>query len=110
MGRSVGQRPRPSTTCRSLWQTPVAAVRTRTSRPQGLSMSTDSIVSGSCGLRKTAALMSMACLSGGGVGGHHLGGEELDGAHGLRVAQVAPLERADEIVGAGGEVLVHVLA
>ena len=33
-------RPTPSTTCRSLWQTPVAAVRTRTSRPHGLSIST----------------------------------------------------------------------
>src|SRR5947199_199374 len=60
MGRSVGQRPWPSTTCRSLWQTPVAAVRTRTSRPDGLSISTDSIVRGSCGLRKTAAFISMA--------------------------------------------------
>src|SRR2546430_4715903 len=59
MGRSVGQRPWPSTTCRSLWQTPVAAVRTRTSRPDGLSISTDSIVRGSCGLRKTAAFISM---------------------------------------------------
>src|SRR2546421_5377026 len=59
MGRSVGQRPWPSTTCRSLWQTPVAAVRTRTSRPDGLSISTDSIVSGSWGLRKPAAVLSL---------------------------------------------------
>src|SRR6058998_1715019 len=58
--RSTGKRPMPSTTCRSLWQTPVAAVRTRTSRPDGLSISTDSIVRGSCGLRKTAAFISMA--------------------------------------------------
>ena len=42
--------------------------------------------------------------------GHHLGGEQLDGAHRLRVAEIAPLERADEVVGAGGDVLVHVLA
>src|SRR5260370_27435355 len=63
MGRSSGQRPWPSTTCRSLWQTPVAAVRTRTSRPDGLSISTDSIVSGSCGFRKTAAIISMATSS-----------------------------------------------
>ena len=34
--------------CRSLWQTPVATVRTRTSRPHGLSTSTSSIVSGAC--------------------------------------------------------------
>ncbi len=40
IGRSSGNRPTPSTTCRSLWQTPVAAVRTSTSRPHGLSTST----------------------------------------------------------------------
>jgi hypothetical protein len=32
--------------CRSLWQTPLATVRTSTSRPMGLAMSTFSIVSG----------------------------------------------------------------
>src|SRR5919106_3203870 len=45
--------------CRSLWQTPVAAVRTSTSRPHGLSTSTDSMVSGWCTFRKTAALISI---------------------------------------------------
>src|SRR5690242_1361524 len=59
MGLSIGKRPMPSTTCRSLWQTPVAAVRTSTSRPDGLSISTDSMVSGAFGLRKTAACISM---------------------------------------------------
>src|SRR5690348_16327136 len=63
IGRSSGQRPSPSTTCRSLWHTPVAAVRTSTSRPHGLSISTDSIVSGACVLRKTAAFISMALSS-----------------------------------------------
>ena len=58
-GRSSGKRPLPSTTCRSLWQTPVAIVRTSTSRPHGLSMSTVSTVSGSCTLRNTAALICM---------------------------------------------------
>src|SRR5438445_127065 len=48
---------------RSAAQTPVAAVRTRTSRPDGLSISTDSIVSGSCGLRKIAAFISMRVSS-----------------------------------------------
>src|SRR2546426_3340299 len=42
-----------------LWQTPVAAVLTRTSRPHGLSISIDSIVRGSCTFRKTAAFVSM---------------------------------------------------
>src|SRR5712691_4187466 len=42
---------------RPLWQTPVATVRTSTSRPHGLSTSTSSIVSGSWTLRKTAAFM-----------------------------------------------------
>jgi len=37
--------PHPSTTCRSLWHTPVATVRTNTSRPHGWSMSTASMVS-----------------------------------------------------------------
>src|SRR5687768_7428587 len=39
---------------------------------------------------------------------HDLGSEELDGAHGLLVAEVPPLERADEIVGAGFHILVQV--
>src|SRR6185312_7831359 len=47
----------PSTTCKSLWHTPVATVRTSTSRPAGLSTSTASIVSGSKTLRKTAAFI-----------------------------------------------------
>src|SRR5271169_1372769 len=59
IGRSSGKRPIPSTTCRSLWHTPVATVRTSTSRPHGLSTSTCSIVSGACTLRKTAALISI---------------------------------------------------
>ena len=42
----VGKGYRPSTKCRSLWQTPEATTRTSTSRPMGLSMSTFSIVSG----------------------------------------------------------------
>src|SRR5215471_6304763 len=49
----------PSTTWRSLWQTPVATVRTSTSRPSGLSISTASIVNGSNTLRKTAASICM---------------------------------------------------
>src|SRR6516165_1616361 len=60
IGRSSGKRPSPSTTWRSLWHTPVATVRTSTSRPPGWSMSTGSIVSGSCTLRNTAALISIA--------------------------------------------------
>src|SRR5215471_147672 len=60
IGRSSGKRPSPSTTWRSLWHTPVATVRTSTSRPQGWSMSTASIVSGSCTLRNTAASISIA--------------------------------------------------
>src|SRR5437870_6502409 len=39
IGRSSGKRPCPSTTCRSLWHTPVATVRTSTSRGSGLSIS-----------------------------------------------------------------------
>ena len=42
---------------RSLWQTPLATVRTSTSRGPGLSISTSSIVSGSCGPWKMAAFM-----------------------------------------------------
>src|SRR3989441_2202704 len=60
IGRSSGNLPTPSTTCRSLWQTPVATVRTRTSRPHGLSISIASIVNGSCTFRKTAAFVSMS--------------------------------------------------
>src|SRR5262245_35270632 len=41
---------------------------------------------------------------------HHFGSKQLDGAHGLLVAEITPLERADEVVGTGGHVLVHVLA
>src|SRR4051794_10467563 len=63
IGRSVGKRPTPSTTCRSLWQTPVATVRTSTSRRSGLSISTVSIVSGACGLRKTAASICIGTSS-----------------------------------------------
>src|SRR5215813_6801407 len=63
IGRSSGKRPTPSTTWRSLWHTPVAAVRTSTSRPHGLSISTDSIVSGACVLRKTAAFISITLSS-----------------------------------------------
>src|SRR5277367_2542395 len=59
IGRSSGNRPIPSTTCRSLWHTPVATVRTSTSRPHGWSTSTCSIVSGAWTLRKTAALISI---------------------------------------------------
>src|SRR5437870_13182472 len=43
--------------CRSLWQTPLATVRTSTSRAMGLAMSTFSIVSSLCGPWKTAAFM-----------------------------------------------------
>src|SRR5262249_58113736 len=39
---------------------------------------------------------------------HDLRGEQLDRSHGLPVREVAPLEGADEIVGAGGHVLLHV--
>src|SRR6185503_4582879 len=46
-----------STKWRSLWQTPEATVRTSTSRPMGLSMSTFSIVSGWWGPWNTAAFM-----------------------------------------------------
>src|SRR3954447_7616749 len=63
IGRSVGKRPTPSTTCRSLWQTPVATVRTNTSRRSGLSTSTVSIVRGACGLRKTAASICIGTSS-----------------------------------------------
>src|SRR5262245_48012636 len=110
IGRSRGQRPWPSTTCRSRWQTPVAAARTSTSRPHGLSISTASILSGSWTLRKSAAFISMASPSHRRVARHHLGRKQLDGSHRLLVAEVPPLERADEVVGARGEVLVHVLA
>ena len=58
-----GKRPLPSTTWRSLWQTPVATVRTSTSRPQGLSISMVSTVSGSWTFRNTAALICMARAS-----------------------------------------------
>src|SRR5881396_263116 len=43
---------------RSLWQTPLATVRTSTSRPMGLAMSTFSIVSSLCGPWNTAAFMN----------------------------------------------------
>src|SRR5262245_61313745 len=45
-----------------------------------------------------------------GVPWHHFGSEQLDGAHRLLMAEIAPLKRADEVVGTGGHVLVHVLA
>ena len=40
--------------------------------------------------------------------GHYLSSEELDGAHGLLVGEVAPLEGAHKIVGAGFPILVQV--
>ena len=43
------------------------------------------------------------------VVGHHLVGEKVDGPHGLLMGQVTPLEGADEVVGPGGRVLVHVI-
>src|SRR5437764_1377661 len=43
MGLSSGKRPMPSTTCRSLWQTPVATVRTSTSRPTSFLLERNSI-------------------------------------------------------------------
>src|SRR5580765_8196155 len=54
----VGKGYRPSTKCRSLWQTPEATTRTSTSRPAGLSMSTFSIVSGWWGPWNMAAFIS----------------------------------------------------
>src|SRR5262245_20602390 len=50
--------------CRSLWHTPLATVRTRTSRPIGLAMSTFSIVRAWWGPWKTAAFMGVAPLRG----------------------------------------------
>src|SRR4029450_1526628 len=44
--------------CTSLWQPPLATVRTSTSRPMGLAISTFSMVSGLWGPWKTAAFMS----------------------------------------------------
>ena len=41
---------------------------------------------------------------------HYLGGEKLDGAHCLFVGQVAPLERADKVVGSGLHVFIKVLS
>src|SRR5580700_8783047 len=51
---------RPSTKWRSLWQTPLATVRTTTSRSLGSSISTCSIVSGWPGPWKTAAFIWIA--------------------------------------------------
>src|SRR5215510_3634852 len=39
---------------------------------------------------------------------HHLGSEEFNGTHGLLVGEVAPLERAHKVVGAGFHILVQV--
>src|SRR4030095_3902796 len=61
--RSSGNRPSPSTTWRSLWQTPVPTVRTRTSRASGRSTSIDSMATGTCVARQTAARISMASPS-----------------------------------------------
>src|SRR5262245_44827413 len=84
---------------------------TSTSHPRGLSNSTDSIVNGSCTSERQPPRCS--CRSPRrrlGVPRHHFGSENLDGAHGLPMAEIAPLERADEVVGTGGHILVHVLA
>src|SRR5271163_983019 len=50
---------RPSTKCRSLWQTPLATTLTRTSRSWGSSISTFSIFSGWLGPLKIAAFIVM---------------------------------------------------
>src|SRR5208282_2153039 len=50
---------RPSTKCRSLWQTPLATTLTRTSRSCGSSISTFSIFSGWLGPLKIAAFILM---------------------------------------------------
>src|SRR5882724_1630458 len=48
--------------CRSLWHTPLATVRTSTSRPMGLAISTFSIVRGLLGPWNTAAFMESSFL------------------------------------------------
>jgi len=48
----------PSAACRSVWQTPVATILTRTSPGPGVGMATSSIVSGFPNERTTAAFMS----------------------------------------------------
>src|SRR5678816_4719965 len=48
--------------CRSLWHRPAAAVRTRTSRRRGFSMTTSSIVIGWWGACRTAAFMVMSLV------------------------------------------------
>jgi hypothetical protein len=40
--------------------------------------------------------------------GHHVGDKEFDGSHRLLVAQMAPLEGTDEVIGAGGNILIHI--
>ena len=42
------------------------------------------------------------------VEGHYLGSEELDGTHGLCMGEIAPLEGAHKVVGAGFDILVQI--
>src|SRR4029450_3379710 len=109
--------------CRSLWQTPLATVRTSTSRPMGLAISTFSMVSGLWGPWKTAAFMSCSfagwpacarrgqCIAPSGpalAGAPRAGDEVREGRFGLGAAhhagRVAPLvrplllERAPEVL------------
>src|SRR6476659_3315763 len=42
--------------------------------------------------------------------GHHVRDKEFDGPHRLLVAQLAPLEGTDEVIGAGRHILIHIRA
>src|SRR5262245_4528021 len=68
--------PSPFTRWRSVWHTPLAAVRTRTSPGPGASTSTASIASGSFTFLRTAAFISIAPSSG--AAGPH---DRLRGGH-----------------------------
>src|SRR2546428_5292172 len=83
--------------CRSLWHTPLATVRTSTSRPMGFAMSTFSMVSGFWGPWNTAAFMDSSFL-GQEVADENAGsrcGQELDEGLGAQdlLRSVAPAER-----------------
>src|SRR2546428_7251354 len=89
--------------CRSLWHTPLATVRTSTSRPMGFAMSTFSIVSGFWGPWNTAAFMDSSFL-GQEVADENAGsrcGQELDEGLGAQdlLRSVAPAERRRRVRG-----------
>src|SRR5882724_7960822 len=87
--------------CRSLWHTPLATVRTSTSRPMGLAISTFSIVRGLLGPWNTAAFMESSFL------GQEIADENAGsrcgqgGPRRVAAAEAPPIARHDRDIGLG---------